>query len=241
MLNRLAIVLVLLGIVASSAGALPPQGTAGAAGHWDGAIEVPGQELQVAIDLAPTADGKKWEGTIAIPAQNVKGLPLGNIAVTGETVTFGMPNFPGSPVFKGTLSKDGKALAGDFTQGGGTVPFKLSRTGDAKMEPRPKSTPITADLEGNWEGTLDIQGKAMLRLIAKLARQPDGTGGGTLVSVDQGGVEIPITAFIQKGTHLTLLLPTIVAQFEGDLKDGELHGTWTQGAGKLPLVLKRAK
>jgi hypothetical protein len=213
---------------------------AAAAGHWEGAIQVPGQELQIAVDLAQMGDEKKWQGTIAIPAQGLKGFPLADIVVTAAGVTFAMPKIPGAPSFKGALSKDGKSLTGDFSQGGGTVPFTLTRTGDARFEPIPKSTPITSDLQGNWEGALDVKG-TILRLVVKLEQRPDGTGGGTLISVDQGGTEIPLTAVIQKGTHVTLLASTIVATFEGELKNGELPGTWTQGPATFPLALKRVK
>jgi uncharacterized protein len=214
------------------------QTPARSSGHWEGAIEIPGQPLAVQVDLS--GDGKKWEGTITIPAQNLKGFPLDGVVITGDDVTFLMPRVPGEPRFKGTLSKDGTSLSGDFTQGGGTVPFALKRTGDAKIEPALKSTPLTADLQGDWEATLDVNGK-LLRLILRLSTQPDGTGGGTLVSVDQGGVEIPVQAVIQTGEHLKVLVPPIAGTYEGDLKDGQLIGTWTQGPGTWPLTFKRSK
>jgi hypothetical protein len=214
------------------------QTPAGASGHWEGAIQVPGQELKVAIDLSGA--GEKWEGTIAIPAQGMKGFPLSGITVQGDAVSFAMKGIPGEPQFKGTLSKDGKTFGGDFLQGGGTVPFSLARTGEAKIERPAKSTPITKDLEGSWEGTLDVNG-TKLRLVAKLSNQPDGTATGTLVSLDQGGAEIPIASVVQDGAHLKLAIPVITGTYEGDLKDGQLTGTWTQGPGSWPLVLTRAK
>jgi len=209
-----------------------------AAGHWEGAIAVPGQELKVAIDLK--ADAGKWQGTIDIPAQKLKGFPLANITASGETVTFAMPNVPGEPSFKGTVSKDGKTMSGDFSQGGGTIPFSLTRTGDAKIEPLPKSTPITAALVGEWMGSLDIQGKA-LRLAITFSTAADGTGTGSIVSLDQGNVTIPIAAVTQKGAAVAFHAPSIAGAFTGTLKDGEVAGTWTQGPGSLPLVLKRTK
>jgi hypothetical protein len=232
----LAVVTGLVVALSSHAQLLSAQATA--TGHWEGAIQVPGQELQVAIDLK--GDGKKWEGTIGIPAQGLKGFPLSDISVQGDAVSFVMRNVPGGPAFKGTLSKDGKTISGDFSQGGGTVPFSVSRTGEAKFEELPKSTPIDANLEGTWEGSLEIQGK-VLRLAFKLARQADGTGGGTLISIDQGGAEIPVAAVIQSGAKVTLLTPTIVGRFEGELKGDQLGGTWTQGPGSLPLILTRKK
>lgn len=212
------------------------QPAAAPSGHWEGTIQVPGQELKIEVDLKNTAD--KWEGTISIPAQNLKAFPLSSISTRGDSVSFAMKGVPGEPTFNGTLSKDSKTMSGDFSQGGGTIPFTLTRTGDAKIEPLPKGTPITKDLEGSWEGPLDIDGK-ILRLGLKLSNQPGGAGTGTLISVDQGGAEIPIAAVIQSGAQIKLLLPTIVANFEGELKDGVLTGKWTQGPRTWPLVFKR--
>jgi hypothetical protein len=221
-----------------SSGVAFAQTPAGPSGHWEGAIQVPGQELKIEIDLSGA--GEKWEGVIAIPAQGLKGFPLAAIAIQGDAVSFAMKGVPGDPQFKGTLSKDGKALSGDFLQGGGTVPFSLARTGDAKIERPPKSTPITKDLEGSWEGALDVKGTT-LRLVFKLSNQADGTATGTIVSLDQGGAEIPIASVVQNGAHLKLFVPAVVGNYDGDLKDGQLAGTWTQGPQTWPLVLKRAK
>jgi hypothetical protein len=223
-------------IVASSLASAQPG--AGPSGHWEGSIQVPGQELEIEIDLAMA--GQKWDGTISIPAQGMKAFPLSTITVQGETVSFALKGIPGDPQFKGTLSKDAKSLSGDFTQGGGTVPFTLARTGEAKIEPAPKSTPITKSLEGSWEGALNVDGTT-LRLVLKLSSQPDGVAAGTLVSVDQGNAEIPIATIVQNGAQLKLLIPSIVGSYEGELKDDQLTGTWTQGPRSLPLVFKRSK
>jgi hypothetical protein len=211
------------------------QSTTGPAGHWEGAIQTPGQELKIEIDLAMAGD--KWDGTINIPAQGLKAFPLSAITVQGETVSFAMQGVPGDPQFKGAV-KGAKTLSGEFSQGGGTLPFALTRTGEATLEPPPKSTPITKDLEGSWAGTLDAGGKT-LRLVLKLSNQAGASATGTLVSLDQGGVEIPLTAVIQTGTHLKVIVRSIAGTYEGDLKDGQLTGTWTQGPGTLPLVFKR--
>ena len=60
-----------------------------------------------------------------------------------------------------------------------------------------------------------------------------------LVSVDQGGVEIPISSITQTLSHLAFAISLINASYAGDLKDGEIVGTWTQGPASLPLVFKR--
>lgn len=48
-----------------------------------------------------------------------------------------MDGVRGNPTFKGTLSKDGKSLSGQFTQSGQVIPFALTRTGDARIKPKP--------------------------------------------------------------------------------------------------------
>jgi hypothetical protein len=214
------------------------QPAVGPSGHWEGTLQVPGQELKIEVDLTQT--GGKWEGQISIPAQGMKAFPLSAITVQGDAIGFAMKGIPGDPQFTATLSKDGKALSGDFKQGGGTVPFTLARTEDAKIEPAPKSTPLTKELEGSWEGPLDVNG-TVLRIVLKLSNQPNGTATGTLVSLDQGGAEVPITAIVQTGMHLKVLVLTVSGTYEGDLKDGQLSGTWTQGPASFPLVLKRTK
>jgi hypothetical protein len=232
---RVSVIVLILAVVSAPAWGQP---TTGPSGHWEGAIQVPGQELKIEIDLAST--GGKWDGRISIPAQNLKAFPLSSIAVQGDAVSFAMKGIPGDPAFKGTVSKDAKTIAGDFTQGGGSLPFALTRTGEAKIEPLPKSTPIATDLEGSWQGTLDVGGKT-LRLALKLANQPGGAATGTMISLDQGAAEIPIAAVVQNGAQVRLLVQAVAGVYEGQLKAGELTGTWTQGPNTWPLVFKRAQ
>lgn len=206
-------------------------------GHWEGAIQVPQQEMTIHVDLAQNPKGE-WIGSIDIPAQHAKGFPLSDVAVKGNAVTFAMKGIPGDPKFDGKVSADGKAISGDFTQGGANLTFSLKRTGDAVIETPAKSTALSKEMEGSWEGALDVNGNK-LRLKVKMANQADGTAGGSLVSVDQGGGEIPITTITQKGSNLKFEVKTVGGSYEGDLTDGALVGHWMQGGGTLPLTLKR--
>jgi hypothetical protein len=206
-------------------------------GHWEGAIQVPGKDIAIQVDLAKSDKGE-WMGAIDIPAQNAKGFPLSSIAVKGNAVTFVMKGVPGNPAFDGTLSADGKSLSGNFTQGGAALTFALKRTADARIQTPAKSTAIAKTLEGTWEGTLDAGGNR-LRLTLKMLNQADGTAAGTIVSVDQNGAEIPITTITQKDSRLKLELKSIGAAYSGELKQDELVGEWTQGPGNQPLTFKR--
>ncbi len=93
------------------------------AGHWTGAIQVPGAELPIDVDLRRGGSG--WEGDISIPAQGAKDLPLADVRLTGSEIAFSIPGIPGSPTFRGTVAASG--ITGEFTQGGQTMPFKLER------------------------------------------------------------------------------------------------------------------
>lgn len=103
---------------------------AGPAGKWEGAIELPGTELAIDVDLAEGKDGA-WTGDITIPAQGARDLALDKIAVKANEVTFVIPGVPGEPTFKGTVSEDGAKLSGTFTQGGASFPFTLKKGKDA--------------------------------------------------------------------------------------------------------------
>jgi hypothetical protein len=204
-------------------------------GQWIGTLPV-GPGLQMEINLA--RKGAEWYGTISIPQQGTKGLPLGEVTVKGQAVTFAIKGAPGDPRFSGALSDDKKTISGTFTQSGGSIPLSLERKGDAKFEVPQKSTRVTKDVEGTWEGTLDANG-TMLRLRLNLTNGSPGATG-VLVSLDQNNVEIPISTITQEKTRVTLILSTIAGAFDGELKGGEIAGTWTQGPLSRPLVFKRA-
>ena len=208
-----------------------------AEGHWAGSIQVPGQALAIEVDLAQKA-ADSWQGTITIPAQNVKSLPLSAIVVRDDTVSFVMKGVPGDPTFKGKVTNAPRTIAGEFTQAGATLPFSVTWKGPAKIEAPPKGTRIGTEFVGTWQGTLDANGTT-LRLMVRLANG-DEAATGMLVSLDQGSVEIPITRVLQDGARLDLLVSTIGASYQGELKEGQIAGTWTQGQAALPLILKRA-
>ena len=128
----------------------------------------PGKDLRLTIDLA--ARGGEWEGAAALPDMNATGLELAGITVKGEAVTFSIKGGPGDPTFKGTLSTDAKALSGDFSQGPIAGTFTLAWKGEPKIERRRRMRRGPKDLEGDWEGALDVNGN-VLRLPLKLTNR----------------------------------------------------------------------
>jgi hypothetical protein len=129
---------------------LRAQTVADPSGHWEGTLEAPGMNVSFQVDLAKNRTGRLG-GTITVPAQHVKGLPLTKVVVDGVSVAFGAR---ADQLLNGILSADGKSMSGTFTLDGFSVPFSITRTGDALIEAPPRSEPITKELEGSWTGTL---------------------------------------------------------------------------------------
>ncbi len=211
------------------------------AGHWEGVLKAPNQDVALTLDLAKNQKGE-WVGTMSMPAQGAQDIPLSDIRVEQDSVHFAMLKSPGAPVLDGKLSADGKAISGTFAAGGQSVPFEVKRTGEASIKAAPPSTPLTKEFEGNWEGALEAGGQ-QLRLMLKLSRAADGTGAGSLTSVDQGNVEIPIGAITQKDKSLQFDIHAINGSYSGTLSgDGtQITGTWTQAGSSAPLSFKKAK
>jgi len=137
----------------------------------------------------------------------------------------------------------GKTQLGVVEIAGDTLTLVLAEPGDtarpglssdANKLVLARIKPVTKDFEGTWEGAIGA-----LRIIVKLSNGPDGLARGTLVSPDQGGTEVPIASVVIIGTQLKLFAPSIRGTYEGELRDGQLTGTWRQGRGSSPLVLKR--
>ncbi len=205
-------------------------------GHWSGSLDTPAGSIGLEVDLDNTANG--WIRSVSIPAQNASGLPLESISFSNGKGSFRISGAPGNPTFTGTLSGDGKTLDGQFSQGPRSIPLKLSRTGDAKVE-QPKASPaVAAEFAGTWEGTL--QAGAALRLVLTITNGKNGAEG-LLVSLDQDNAQIPVSTITQKGAKLTLGVNAVGGGYEGEMSaDGtQLTGTWTQLGNSLPLNLKK--
>jgi len=208
-------------------------------GHWEGAITIPGTEIPFQVDLSKNAQGT-LVATYSRPENNLNGLPLANVSLDGRAINFEL-TVDGGVKFYGTLDADSKTIVGDVTARLGNAPFSMNRTGEARIAAAPKNAPIARDLEGTWNGTLSLQG-TNLRLVLRMTNQPDGTASGTIVSVDQGGIEFPL-ALTQRASSLTLHTRAIGGDFyTGSLNAaGELAGTFSEGPVTAPLTFVRSK
>lgn len=97
-------------------------------GRWKGAINVMGQEIEIIVEFS-LDDGKNIQGNIDVPAQGATDVPLGDISIEGNKISFKIvhPQVQGDPTFKGALDESGKKITGDFSQGEATGTFSIEK------------------------------------------------------------------------------------------------------------------
>jgi len=95
-------------------------------------------------------------------------------------------------------------------------------------------------IEGDWSGVLN-SGPNKLRTVLHLARAADGSLTGTLDSVDQGAMGIPISKVTEDGRSLLIEIKAVGATYGGQWSaDGsEITGVFHQHGFDLPLTFRR--
>jgi hypothetical protein len=206
-------------------------------GHWEGTITAQFGTLRIELDLTKSADGTPT-ATFSVPERKLNGLPMLTLTVDGNVIAF-EPAALGAR-FTGDVSADGSELAGVFEATAGTLPVTFTRKGDARLIAAPSNDAIEKRFEGTWNGTLNVDGGKRFQLT--LANRPGNTAIGTIVSVDEAGLTLPV-GIAQNGTTLKLEVPAVASSYVATLSaDGEeLVGTFTSSAAtEFPLTLRRA-
>lgn len=121
-MRKIPVISVLLFVVCIAVSHASPE----PAGKWDGIIKTPGPELKITVTFT-TDTNEKLTATLDIPQQDAKDLPLSNIDIQGETITFTLDGVPGNPKFEGTFSGDSNEITGTFIQGEEKMPFSLKK------------------------------------------------------------------------------------------------------------------
>lgn len=100
----------------------------------------------------------------------------------------------------------------------------------------------TPNLEGMWEGTLNVGGSS-LRLLFKISKSQDGSLTAQLDSPDQGAFGLPVDSVTVDGNSVRFEMKRFAASYEAKLNPGftEMSGNWMQGGLELPLVMKRTE
>src|SRR5215813_12724213 len=86
--------------------------------------------------------------------------------------------------------------------------------------PTTKDTASGSNLEGIWEGSLDL-GAMKLRLALKVTKAADGALAATLDSLDQGAKDLPVDAISLKDAAVHFEMKRLMVVFDGTLnKEG---------------------
>lgn len=113
--------------------------------RWKGVAELPGLNLEFLLELAPSPTPSGWGGTIDIPLQGVKGMPLKEVTVGREIrFTIKADSAAAPPAAKFLLrAVDADHYRGAFTQAGSVFNVSLSRVTDPNftLEPPRPQTP----------------------------------------------------------------------------------------------------
>lgn len=209
-----------------------------AAGRWEGAIEIPGLELPLVIDLAQDAAGQ-WTGSAVLPGLGIKGAPLADIVAGDAGVRFSLKGALGDPKFTAHAGA-GDTLTGDFALAGNTAAFTLHKTGPPQVEPPRRSNPVARELEGEWRGEFELFGNK-LRARLTLTNQPAGTAAKFVVG-NKHDTDLPVDFVTQEGEWLTLDAHAYGIGYEGRFHadNHEIVGTFSQGGLESPLVFHRS-
>ena len=107
-------------------------------GAWVGTLKTGGPELPLVVHFAPKPDGT-LTATFDSPNQGAVGLPFSAAKVTGQSVHLEAASIGGS--FDGTLDASGKTLAGNWKQGGASLPLTLTKTDKVTAKVMPLDRP----------------------------------------------------------------------------------------------------
>jgi hypothetical protein len=208
-------------------------------GKWSGKIQIPGRELTLIVDLVHQTN---WTGSATLTALNVKGVPLTEIKIQGEDVSFGIQAITGPsvepPRIKAQLTD--KKLIGVFLQAGNTARVVLERIGPPQVEEPPSSTPVAKEFEGEWRGEYELFGYPR-KVTLKLQNHDSQPASAEFVIVGRKVNNLPVDRIVQQGSFITIDCGAFGITYEGRLQDAEIHGTVLQGPIEVALVLHRPK
>src|SRR5438874_1364309 len=227
--------LVRLMMILLVAAALPCRGEDVVSGRWEGAAQIPENELTLVVDLSQ--ENGAWVGSIIIPGLGLKGVPLTDIKVQPSDVNFAVKGALGIQL-KLRLDANNK-LTGNFEQGGNRAPAMLQKTGPPQVEYPPRNTPVAKELEGEWKGDYEMLGYPR-HVSIKFANHPDGATA-EFVIVGRKHNLLPVDLVTQEGEIVMVDSHEMGFSFEGRLRNGKLMGAIRQAAMETQLVLVRAK
>ncbi len=211
---------------------------AGPAGHWEGTCTIDNRPIVLTLDLGRNAKSE-WIASMGVPSEHATGLVVLDVVTDGPSVRFTAVELMMAS-FDLTLGPDGR-LKGTFSNPGmSVVPIEFRRTGEAQVQLIPPSPAVSKQLEGDWEGLLEVPYHP-IRIALHFRNQADNTVAATFVNLDTGDKAVPLNDVRQAGQKVAFGLKVAHGSFEGTLSgDGtELVGQLTHEQQSMPVTLRR--
>ncbi len=101
-----------------------PEDAAKIAGTWSGTLAAGPQTLRIVFHLVAGADGG-LTATMDSPDQGQSGLPVNRVAFDGKVLRLAL-DYVGA-TFEGTMADDGATIDGSWSQGGASLPLRISK------------------------------------------------------------------------------------------------------------------
>ena len=202
-------------------------------GDWQGTLSAGGTELHLVLHISKTSDGA-LKATLDSVDQGANGIPVSSISFKDSKLSLGVDAVHGT--YEGKFTSDGKTISGTWTQAQ-SLPLDFTRTTPPKIGKPVKPS----DIDGAWIGSLDT-GAIKLRVVFHIVNTEEGLKA-TMDSPDQGMKGLQMSSVTRDGATLKIEAKKLNGMFEGKIAadHSSIDGTWSQGGGSLPLVLKPLK
>ncbi|MFO0835451.1 MAG: alpha/beta fold hydrolase [Phycisphaerales bacterium] len=200
---------------------------------WNGTISLPGG---VSLDFSVSLG--KNSGTISIPAQGAKDIPLSDVSATGEQLKFvlkpaGAPEVAWAK-FDLKVAADGGSAEGLLRQNGGEFPVKASKGEAAKL--------VAAKDGDTWAGPITLPGGITLDFSVNIIKDT-----GTISIPAQGAKDLPLSEVSTADSQLKFVIKpagapeAAWARFELKIaSDGHTaEGVLRQGDGEFPVKVTK--
>lgn len=204
------------------------------AGDWAGTLSVGTAELRLTLHIISAKDGS-LTATLDSIDQGANGIPVNTVTLNDGKLNLTIDAVHGT--YEGTVNKDASEIDGTWSQGQAlTLNFKRAQPQAAGPAPKPAAP---TDIDGTWQGTLQT-GQKDLRILFKIVNMDTGLTA-TVQSPDQSPMWAPVTSVTRAGDNLTIVMKAFGAEYTGTVNAAKdtVTGTFSQGGGTLPLVLKK--
>lgn len=213
-------------------------------GSWSGVIDVsavqPGGPQLTAV-FHVVENGDSLAATFDSPDQGAFGLPLSDVTFDGETFSAALAAAQAS--FTGTFDADSMHIAGEWSQGAGSLPLVLTPyeappEEAAAADDKPAAVK-PGDYTGSWAGAMPLPNGGEVRLTFHLTKAED--GGYTAVLDAPGQADnLDLGEIMVQGRSVDIDIMG-QARFTGTVSEDEMtmEGEMAQGDEKQPVTLTR--